>query len=127
MKQIAFILLIAALIGGSIFIWQKSQKIFNLKQLENQKEAEVSNSDEKNLVKITNFAFNPKSITIKAGESITWKNSDLVGHSATADDNSWDTGVFSQNESQTVTFEESGTFSYHCSPHPFMKGVVVVE
>ncbi|MBI3486164.1 cupredoxin family copper-binding protein [Candidatus Daviesbacteria bacterium] len=81
----------------------------------------------KNEVQIKNFAFSPASITVKVGESVTWTNQDSVGHSATADDNSFDTGVFSQGKSGSFTFSKAGTYTYHCSVHPNMKATVVVQ
>lgn len=78
-------------------------------------------------VEIKDFAFNAPTITIKVGESVSWTNADLIGHSATADDGSFDTGILGQNESGAVTFSKAGTFTYHCTPHPNMKGTVIVE
>lgn len=78
-------------------------------------------------VEIADYAFNPPNLTVKAGTTVTFVNKDAVGHSATADDESFDTGVMIQNESGTVTFDEPGTYTYHCTPHPNMKGAVVVE
>jgi hypothetical protein len=40
---------------------------------------------------------------------------------------SWDSGLKSPGESFSFTFNEKGTFSYHCTPHPQMKGTVIVE
>ena len=77
-------------------------------------------------VEIKDFAFSQTTITIKKGETITWVNKDVAGHSATADDKSFDTGVLAQGEEGAVTFENTGTFSYHCTPHPNMKANVIV-
>ncbi|MBI2012195.1 cupredoxin family copper-binding protein [Candidatus Daviesbacteria bacterium] len=79
------------------------------------------------MVEISNFTFVPKTITVKVGTTVTFTNKDSVGHSATADDGSFDTGVLSQNESGSVTFSKAGTFAYHCTPHPNMQATVVVE
>ncbi len=73
------------------------------------------------------MGFSPQIITIKAGESVTWTNGDLVGHTATADDGAWDTNVISNRESKSIKFDKPGTYTYHCTPHPFMKGTVIVE
>ena len=81
----------------------------------------------KNEVTISNFTFSPASLTVKVGDSVTWTNQDSMGHSVTADDSSFDTGVFSNGESKTVTFSKAGTYSYHCSIHPSMHGTIVVQ
>ena len=78
-------------------------------------------------VTIQNFTFSPSTITVKVGDKVTWTNQDSIQHSATADDNSWDTGLLSQGKSGTVTFNKAGTFSYHCSIHPNMHGTVIVQ
>jgi LPXTG-motif cell wall-anchored protein len=60
------------------------------------------------------------------GESVTWRNSGPSSHTATATGGSFDTGLLGRGESSTVTFDEAGTFSYICTPHPSMKGTVRV-
>ena len=81
----------------------------------------------KDQVDIANFAFSPATITVKVGDSVNWTNKDSIGHSATADDSSWDTGVLGQGESKSITFAKAGTYKYHCSVHPNMHGTVVVQ
>lgn len=83
---------------------------------------------EKTEVVIEDFSFNPPSLTVAAGTTVTFTNKDLTSHSATADDGkSFDTGLIGQNESATVTFDTPGTYSYHCTPHPTMKATIIVE
>jgi plastocyanin len=78
-------------------------------------------------VTISGFAFDPNSITIKVGESVTWTNQDSAGHTVTADDNSWTSPTFKKGETFTQKFTTAGTFTYHCSIHPTMKGTVIVQ
>ena len=75
---------------------------------------------------ISDFKFTPSTITVTAGESVTWTNSGPSGHSATADDGSFDTGVLGKGSSGSHTFTRAGTYTFHCTPHPFMTGKVVV-
>lgn len=83
---------------------------------------------EKTEVVIEDFSFNPPSLTVAAGTTVTFSNKDLTSHSATADDGkSFDTGLIGQNESATITFDTPGTYSYHCTPHPTMKATIIVE
>jgi plastocyanin len=77
-------------------------------------------------VDIKGFAFSPKTIHVPVGASITWTNDDAIGHTATADDGSFDTHRIGSSKSATVTFAAAGTFAYHCSIHPSMTGRVVV-
>jgi plastocyanin len=80
-----------------------------------------------NMVEIKDFAFGPATLTVKVGDTVTWVNKDVAGHSATADDGSFDTGVMSQGESGSHTFTQAGTYEYHCTPHPNMKGTIIVQ
>lgn len=82
---------------------------------------------EKTSVEIKNFAFGPKTLTIKKGTSVTFTNQDSVAHTATADDGSFDTGLLAKGESGSITLDKAGTFNYHCTPHPNMKATIVVE
>jgi plastocyanin len=75
---------------------------------------------------IADFAFSPATITVTAGESVTWHNDGPSQHSATADDQSFDTGVLAKGANGSHTFHQAGTFSYFCSVHPRMKGTVRV-
>jgi LPXTG-motif cell wall-anchored protein len=75
---------------------------------------------------ISDYKYTPSTITVTAGESVTWSNSGPTGHSATANDGSFDTGILSKGSSGSHTFTKAGTYAFHCTPHPFMKGTVVV-
>lgn len=82
--------------------------------------------DDSAMVTIQNYAFTPETITVKKGTTVTWTNSDTVEHSVTADDGSFDTGLIATGKTGTHTFDKTGTFRYHCTPHPSMKAKVVV-
>jgi plastocyanin len=78
-------------------------------------------------VTIADFEFTPATITVQQGDEVTWANDGPSSHSATAEDGSFDTGVFGAGGSRSVTFDEAGTFSYICTPHPNMEGTVTVQ
>jgi plastocyanin len=77
-------------------------------------------------VAISGFSYSPATITVAAGGSVTWTNSDAQAHTATANDGSFDTDAIGNGASQTVTFSTSGTFAYHCEFHADMAGTVIV-
>ncbi|MCM3626386.1 cupredoxin family copper-binding protein [Paenibacillus glycanilyticus] len=79
------------------------------------------------VVEITNFAFSPAKLEIKAGDRVKFINKDEIKHSATADDSSFDTGLLAQDENKTVTFDDAGEFAYHCMPHPGMQATITVS
>jgi len=79
-------------------------------------------------VSIAGFAFVPPTITVAAGQSITWTNTDPVAHTSTSDDRtSWDSGDLGPNASFSTTFAQPGTYTYHCTIHPFIRGTVIVK
>jgi plastocyanin len=78
-------------------------------------------------VVISDFQYAPATITVQQGDTVTWTNDGPTPHSATADDGSFDTGIFPAGESRSHTFTQAGTFAYFCTPHPNMRGTVVVN
>jgi plastocyanin len=72
------------------------------------------------------WTFQPPEIVVKAGETIMWKNSGSQMHSATADDDSFDSGNIGPGKTWQRKFADPGEFTYHCTPHPFMTGKVRV-
>ena len=78
-------------------------------------------------VTISDFQFAPGSVTINVGDTVTWSNSGPTPHSSTSTGGVWDTGILDAGQSGSHTFTEAGTFSYICTPHPNMKGTIVVQ
>ena len=78
-------------------------------------------------VTIADFQFAPAQITIDQGDTVTWTNNGPSSHSATAPDGTFDTGIFPAGQSRSHTFNEAGSFSYICTPHPNMHGTIVVR
>ncbi|HEX8075528.1 MAG TPA: plastocyanin/azurin family copper-binding protein [Thermoleophilaceae bacterium] len=78
-------------------------------------------------VTIQDFKFVPTSVSVSTGDTVTWTNQGKQPHSATAADGSFDTGLLRKGGSGSFRFTKAGTFSYKCTPHPFMKATVVVS
>jgi hypothetical protein len=78
-------------------------------------------------VTIQNFAFNPATLTVSVGTTITWTNLDSAPHTVTSDDNLFDSGTLNQGAPFSHTFTTPGTFAYHCNIHPSMTAQVVVQ
>jgi YVTN family beta-propeller protein len=78
-------------------------------------------------VTIDKFAFSPASITVKAGQAVTFTNNDSVTHTATSTTGAWDSGEIATGSSYTVTLNQPGMYTYRCDIHPFMQGTVVVQ
>ena len=77
-------------------------------------------------VAVEGFKF-PDSLTVKAGDTVTWTNSDRAPHTVTANDGSFDKSLAASGGTAAVTFAATGTFAYHCNVHPTMTGTIVVQ
>src|SRR5437762_11279629 len=78
-------------------------------------------------VTIQGSAFNPSTISVHVGDTVTWTNRDAVGHTTTSDTAVWDSPVLANGGSFSFRFTAAGTFAYHCSIHSFMKATVIVQ
>ena len=77
-------------------------------------------------VRITNFAYVLADITVPRGTVVEWTNEDAANHTVTADNESFDSNPFKQNEKYRLTANQAGTFTYFCQIHPFMKAKLTV-
>ena len=80
------------------------------------------------VVTISKNGFSPKSVTIKKGQTVVWKNEDASSaHTVTSDNNNGPMSPeLKKNSTYRDTFMEAGTYHYHCKLHPEMKGTVTV-
>jgi YVTN family beta-propeller protein len=75
-------------------------------------------------VSIEKFAFTPASMTVQAGQSVTFTNNDAVAHTATSA--AWDSREIAPGATYTVT-PQAGTYTYRCEIHPFMQATLIVQ
>jgi plastocyanin len=87
----------------------------------------MNNTPAANSVSIVNMSFSPATLTVTAGTNVTWTNNDGMTHTVTADDDSFDSGNITMGSKFSKVFPTAGTFSYHCTIHPTMKGTIVVK
>jgi plastocyanin len=78
-------------------------------------------------VEIKNDAFLPATLTITAGETVTFTNADDDAHTVTSTNGSFDSKGLDTNGQWRHTFAKPGTYAYFCQLHPFMKGTIVVK
>ncbi len=80
-----------------------------------------------NIVTIANMSFNPSTITVKLGTTVTWKNTDGFAHTVTSDDGTnFNSGNLGAGASFSYATKNVGTFDYHCNIHSGMSGTLVV-
>ena len=81
-------------------------------------------------IKIENYMFLPMVTKVKVGDTVTWTNMDAVHHNVVADQKSADAPngpLIGKGETYSFKFTKAGTYTFHCEPHPYMHGTVVVE
>ena len=82
------------------------------------------------IVAIRDFDFQPRTLTVKPGTTVTWVNCEPEGidaHTTTSNGGSWDSPFLEPGDSYSWTFSAAGTFDYHCVPHPSMQATVIVQ
>jgi plastocyanin len=76
-------------------------------------------------ITIDSFVYAPNPVAAKVGDTIVVTNNDGTDHTATADDQSFDTEAFASGM-RTITVTHAGTITYHCDIHNFMTGAIQV-
>jgi plastocyanin len=90
------------------------------------KDADSTNSKQ-NTIEIKDFAFNPQTITVKSGQTITWINRDEEPHTVVSVEKQFKkSSALDTDQSFTITAGTPGTYTYFCSVHPKMTGTIVV-
>jgi plastocyanin len=79
------------------------------------------------VVKVKQFNFKPKTITVSVGDTVKWKNKDDILHTVTSKEEVFDEDLDGAGSSAKVSFDDPGTYEYFCSRHTGMNGTVIVE
>jgi len=77
-------------------------------------------------VNISDFKFDPATLTVAVGTTVTWTNKDEEPHTVAAKDGSFHSPGMDTHATYSFTFTTPGSYDYICSIHPFMTGTVVV-
>ena len=93
---------------------------------------EMKNADsisaKENKIEIKDFAFNPKTLTVKSGEKVTWINRDEEPHTVVSVEKQFKKSTALDTDQEfTITAGAPGTYTYFCSVHPKMTGTIIVE
>jgi len=82
-------------------------------------------------VEIRELKFQPAAVTVHEGETVEWKNDDIVPHTATADGEGekpiFDSGDIQTGAAWRHVAQQRGTYTYSCTLHPNMHGKLIVE
>jgi plastocyanin len=101
--------------------------VSNLTPGQGQKEASADGA-KKNQIVIKDFHFTPETLTVKAGEKVTWINRDEEPHTVVSVEKQFKkSSALDTDQEFTITADTPGTYTYYCSVHPKMTGTIVVE
>jgi len=77
-------------------------------------------------VHIKSFKYGPSVLKVHVGDLVSFVNDDDEAHTVTAKDHSFDSAGMDTKDTWKHGFTKTGTFSYFCALHPYMKATVIV-
>ena len=80
-----------------------------------------------NEIVIANFSFEPATLIVKAGTTVTWVNHDDEPHTATATDKRFNSKTLDNGDRFSQEFNAPGVYNYYCALHPKMTGKIIVK
>ena len=80
-----------------------------------------------NSIEVKDFMFMPTTLTVNAGDKVTWVNKDDEPHTVVSDTGMFRSGAMDTDESFSFKFDKPGTYHFTCSIHPRMVGTIVVK
>jgi plastocyanin len=89
--------------------------------------ATTTSAHTRHVVTIKGLKYLPPILTVKVGDTVEWKNADIVAHTVTAVNKSFDSGVIPSGGAWKLVAKKRGNFNYFCALHPNMKAQLVVE
>lgn len=127
MKTVIVVIISAILIPVVILILQilpkKSDGLYTPIQ---QPQEEVYREYETKTVHISiaGYTYSPSQVIINKGDTVVWTNQDSVRHDVNGD--GIEGPLLSKGQTYSMTFNQAGTYNYICTPHPYMKGSIIV-
>ena len=74
----------------------------------------------------TSWGFDTPDLSASVGQTVMWTNTGSQAHTITTEDNSLNSGSIDPGGTFSFSPTSPGTFTYHCTPHPWMKGTITV-
>ena len=78
-------------------------------------------------VEIHNMKYNPQTLTVAVGTTVTWVNEDPSPHTVTDKGKVFRSAALDTKDSFSYTFATPGEFTYFCTLHPMMVGKIIVK
>lgn len=118
-----YIIIIILVIIIALFFGYNQISKPTIQQQNNQNENIIPQTSKE--IVISNFSFSPSEMRARVGDKITWTNNDSAPHQIIA--NSFSSNLLNKGESFSFTFNNKGSYDYHCSIHPSMVGKIIIE
>jgi plastocyanin len=80
-----------------------------------------------NQIMVENFSFQPGTLTVKAGTTVTWVNHDDEPHTVNENNKTFKSGTLDTDAKFSYKFISPGSYSYFWSLHPRMTGQIIVK
>ncbi len=84
-------------------------------------------ASQQHVIEISRFRFKPSPLAVQPGDTVTWINRDIVPHTATAIDESWDSGEIAPGGEASIAVTAGTSADYFCRFHPSMKAALRIE
>ena len=78
-------------------------------------------------VRISGMRFEPSTLTVKPGTTVTWTHGASMPHTVSGEADGLRSGSLYAGQQYSFTFDAAGRYDYACDFHPAMKGSVIVE
>ena len=82
---------------------------------------------EADAVDIVDLAFEPATLEVEPGTTVTWTNTGVAPHTVSAKDGTFGSGTLQSGATFEQTFADPGTYAYLCQVHPEMSGTIEVS
>jgi plastocyanin len=123
------IVVLVLIVAGAVALSHKSNDN-NSSTNTSQNSSNSSNKPTAGTINIKNMIFAPPQITVAKGGTVTWTNNDNTTHTVVDDLSNVGgphSGDIAPGSSYSFTFTKTGSFQYHCTIHPSMRGTIVVK
>jgi plastocyanin len=87
----------------------------------------VAQTAEPTRIVVKNFMFQPTSLTVKVGSTVTWTNMDEEPHTVVSTSGLFRSNGLDTKDSFSFKFDKAGTYTFACSIHPQMVGKIIVQ
>jgi plastocyanin len=124
MKKYIYLIILIVFSGLFLLFWSILNNVPGTSHVNNQ-QIQMPSAPTLETVSIKNFAFNPASLSVAVGSTVTWINNDSPVHSIKS--NIFNSPDLDTGQTFSFTFNQTGTFNYSCGIHPSMKGVIIVK